>query len=433
MDAENTPFIPASVYDRLPRFLKNLCEEFKDNRERDVFLTSVLGILSGCFDTVSGSYAGNRVHASLYAFVIAPPASGKGSMSWAKHLANPLHNQRKQAGSEAVETVKGHGVLDFFDDQSRLLYIPANISAAALIDQLNKNGGNGIICETEADTLATTLTQEWGKISDILRKAFHHETVSLRRKTKNEYVEINNPRLAMVLTGTPGQLKGVIPSTENGLFSRFVFYIYHDVPEWRKVSPSNHKTDREEMFEKFGKWLADRVTQLGKGQVEFQLTDGQWEALDAHFKGLLENTQKELGAYASAIATRLGLITFRLAMVLSATRRLERVNKDGHVLDGTIECIDADFDSAMELSDIFYRHALATYDMVPSGDVTDLTGSERKLYNALPDEAWFTRNKAVSNGVEAGMPLRTGYACLHLLVKKGYLERDKEGLYRKIK
>ncbi|GAB3903322.1 hypothetical protein GCM10028803_31560 [Larkinella knui] len=355
-------------------------------------------------------------------------------MTWAKLLALPLHEKAKNISDEAVDPEsKTTFYLNENEGELKMLFIPANISAAAIIDQLNNNGGYGIICETEADTLANTLKQEWGNISDILRKAFHHETISLRRKTKNEYVEINNPRLAMVLTGTPGQLRGIIPSTENGLFSRFIFYTYHDVPEWRKVAPSNHTTDKEAKIEKFGQWLAERVSQLGKSSIEFRLTDGQWEELDVHFKGLLEKTQKELGASASAIATRLGLITFRLAMVLSATRRLEKIDKEGKVSSGDIECSDADFKSAMELSDIYYRHALDTYDLVPSGDLSDLTGAERKFYNALPDEAWFPRARAISNGVDASIPLRTAYACLHKLYKKGYLERDKEGLFRKIK
>jgi hypothetical protein len=34
-----------------------------------------------------------------------------------------------------------------------------------------------------------------GKLFDMLRKAFHHEKISVSRKTNSEYVEVNEPQL----------------------------------------------------------------------------------------------------------------------------------------------------------------------------------------------------------------------------------------------
>lgn len=60
-----------------------------------------------------------------------------------------------------------------------------------------------MIWEHEADTLADTLSKEWGNFSDALRKAFHHEYISYQRKTNNEHFEIENPNLCLALSGTP--------------------------------------------------------------------------------------------------------------------------------------------------------------------------------------------------------------------------------------
>jgi len=70
-----------------------------------------------------------------------------------------------------------------------------------------------------------------------LRKAFHHERISSSKKTNNEYIEVNEPRLAVALSGTPNQVTGLIATAEDGLFSRFIFYAYKVEQLWRDVSP----------------------------------------------------------------------------------------------------------------------------------------------------------------------------------------------------
>jgi hypothetical protein len=62
-----------------------------------------------------------------------------------------------------------------------------------------------------------------GKLFDMLRKAFHHEKISVSRKTNSEYVEVNEPQLCHCIIRTPKQIFNIIPSAEDGLFSRFFF------------------------------------------------------------------------------------------------------------------------------------------------------------------------------------------------------------------
>ena len=81
----------------------------------------------------------------------------------------------------------------------KVVFIPANTSSAKLYDHLKDNGETGIICETEADTLGIVFKNEQGSYSDLLRKAFHHEKASISRKTNNECIDINNPRLSPLL------------------------------------------------------------------------------------------------------------------------------------------------------------------------------------------------------------------------------------------
>jgi hypothetical protein len=86
-----------------------------------------------------------------------------------------------------------------------------------MIEHLQNNDGQGIICETEADTMSGAKKQDWGDYSPALQAAFHHEKITLTRKTNNEYIEFNEPRLAVALSGTPAQAPKLIASAEDGL------------------------------------------------------------------------------------------------------------------------------------------------------------------------------------------------------------------------
>ena len=55
-----SPYIPDQIYDVLPPTLKEACNVFK-GRERDVFFTSALSVISGGLHNVSGLYANDKV------------------------------------------------------------------------------------------------------------------------------------------------------------------------------------------------------------------------------------------------------------------------------------------------------------------------------------------------------------------------------------
>ena len=70
----------------------------------------------------------------------------------------------------------------------RSMLIPANCSSTAIYQALPDNHDQGITFETEADSLANTLKSDYGNFSDGLRKGFHHEDITYRRRKENEHV-----------------------------------------------------------------------------------------------------------------------------------------------------------------------------------------------------------------------------------------------------
>jgi hypothetical protein len=208
-------------------------------------------------DSIWGTYDQRTVYPNLFSFIVAPAASGKGALTFARELGMSLHRKflkesrenirHYQAKLKEAKDAKKESTFDRIPmttgipskPKSKVLYIPANSSSAAVIGHLDQSDGSGIICETEADTMGNSFKQDWGGYSDLLRKAFHHEPVTYSRKINEEYIEVEKPRVSIALSGTPSQVKGLISSAEDGLFSRFIFYTFKVNPEWRDVSPKN--------------------------------------------------------------------------------------------------------------------------------------------------------------------------------------------------
>ena len=102
--------------------------------------------------------------------------------------------------------------------KNRMFLISGNNTGTGILQNIMDANGTGLICETEADTISAAIGSEYGHWSDTLRKAFDHDRLSYNRRTDQEYREVKKSYLSVLLSGTPAQVKPLIPSTENGLF-----------------------------------------------------------------------------------------------------------------------------------------------------------------------------------------------------------------------
>ncbi len=345
-----TPIIPKEVYDKLPLLLRKGADAFDIEREKDIYLTGTITLLSGCFPNVQGIYDGKEVYCNLNCFVIAPAASGKGVLNLSRELVQRIHDSIKET-FEANETIE-----DVITSQNSpmTLFIPADSSSAAVKRTLNKNCGVGIICETEAETLTSTFKQDWGGYTNIVLKAFQHEPISYARAGDDEGVklgEINCPKLSVCLSGTPNQVLSLIKSTEDGLFSRFIFYNfrYNKKPDFKNVFKTTGVTNLTEHF----KTISEEVLQISndvktKTLVTVKFTDKQITQYQPHFNKKLGYVHNLFGEESISTVIRLGLITFRTAMLLTLLRRVEKGE-----LTEDIECEDVDFEISLKLSEIY--------------------------------------------------------------------------------
>jgi hypothetical protein len=438
-----TPTIPEELYLQMPELLQHGAMAFTDERERDVFLTGALAILSGCLPGVKGVYAGNEVFPNVFSFAIAPAASGKGALKFAKMVADEYHSfvlnasreaelQYNQELSEHKQRISSKKKGDTSTEEPptkptfKVVYIPANTSYAKILWHLEQNEGTGIICETEADTLGNVFKQEWGSYSDMLRKSFHHERLSSSRKGNNEFTEVNAPSLSIALSGTPNQVTGLIASSEDGLFSRFLFYAFKVEQRWKDVSPNANNINLTEHFKVLSGRVFNMVQFLQREETIIELTTEQWQQLNQHCEAWLNEVTMFTAEEAASIVKRLGLILYRMAMIFTSLRKFE--NGEAAI---RIVCSDEDFNTALRLAEIYLHHSILMFNNLPKqSEATQFkTGdSKRKFFEALPAE--FTRQQAVEIGKQFQLSPRTVDDILHNATGKA-LEKLKAGHYRK--
>lgn len=438
-----TPTIPDSIYNALPDILREGSMAFTDKRKRDVFLTGALAIISGCLPNVTGIYFQERIYPHIFVFIIAPPASGKGVLKNAKRLADKFHDKVHQQSREAKDVYenelaayktalrnlkKGEQPPEKpAEPPFKIVFIPADCSQARMVEHLQLNDGNGIICESEADTMTGAKKQEWGDYSPILRLAFHHERIAFSRKTNNTYVEIKEPRVAMALTGTPAQAPRLLSSAEDGLFSRILFYAYKNEAEWQDPSPQSGAIVYNDHFDSLSQTLLNYIEQLEASPTEIKLQQHQWDQLNSAFKTLLAEVTIFTSEQASGIVYRLGLILFRLCMIFTALRKCENAEASE-----VMHCSDDDFLTALELSKIYLKHSLLMFNNLPNqSEHTHFQSgnNKRQFFDALP--AQFTRKQAVELGIQYKLSARSVDEILSMSADKT-LKKIKPGYYEKM-
>ena len=440
---KTTPTIPDEVFEALPNIIKEGARAFTDKRKRDVFFTGAISILSGCLPNVTGVYFQERVFPHLYTFIIAPAASGKGVLKNAKRLADKYHQKILQQSRDA-QKVHENEMADFKQLERtkskgepapekpekppfKIVFIPADCSKARMIEHLKANDGKGIICETEADTMSGAKKQDWGDYSTILRTAFHHETVSSTRKTDNQYDEINDPCLAVALTGTPAQAPRLLSSAEDGLFSRFLFYNYKNKIEWQDPSPQSNTIVFNDHFEALSEQVLGLISLMEQSHTTIELTPSQWLTINTEFPLMLSVVVTFTSEDAAGVVYRMGLIFFRLCMILSALRKFENGE-----MTATIICTDEDFNTVLLIVQTYLEHSLLMFNNLPKQNETMQFHSgdgKRKFFEALPQE--FTRKEATEVGTKFKLSARTVDDVLKSAT--GYtLTKIKAGSYQRI-
>lgn len=369
---EQMPTLPDAVFDTIPEFLKHITGVATTKEERDILLLGSLVTLSVAFPKLIGKYGDNPVNTNLFIFISAKASAGKGILIHCRKLVEPIHlalrNQAKIMKQQFEVDMQEYNANKGKDANTekpqkppqKMLFIPANNSATGFLEILGDSDKRGLIFETEGDTLAKAFKSDYGDFSDGFRNAFQHEPISYYRRTDKEYVEIDRPCLSALLSGTPKQITTLIPNAENGLFSRFMFYVMNMKLIWKDVFASKTENGLDVHFEKLGnEFFSLYQTLQANPDVHFSLTPSQQLQFNQFFEKmqtLYVNIQEE--EIISSVR-RLGLIAYRIMMIFSALRIME----DGEITTN-LYCNDTDFQNTLDMITILVKHSSYVYSQI---------------------------------------------------------------------
>ena len=448
-----------------PKILLLIMSYATSPTQRDVMLIGALTAIGASMERyVRCPYAGKLQSPCLQSFIVAPSASGKGILSLIRLLVEPIHDEiRQQVATEVKAYKKEKAAYDVMGKErskveapqmpkNRMFLISGNNTGTGILQNIMDANGTGLICETEADTISAAIGSEYGHWSDTLRKAFDHDRLSYNRRTDQEYREVKKSYLSVLLSGTPAQVKPLIPSTENGLFSRQLFYYMHGIWAWINQFESG-EADLEAIFTDIGlEWKKQLDLMKTHGVHTLRLTDEQKQEFNTLFSDLFFRSGLANDNEMSSSIARLAVNTCRIMAEVAMIRALECdqpyqfKNSSIHLLtpdkeiatdnikDGIITRWDVtitaeDFKAVLELVTPLYRHATHILSFLPPSEVSHRANADRDaFFEALGIQ--FTRAQLVEQATTMGIKPNTALTWLKRLVKQGLIVNlDGKGTY----
>ena len=404
----------------LPELMKSVLSLAHTPAEKDMLLMSALTACSGVLPNLYFKYGigAKRYYPNLQLFIVGSAACGKGIANLALELVKPIH--------EAMP-----------------LIIPGDATYPAFYQTLAKQKGRGYIHESEGSVITDIWRSSTANYNTALRKAAEHETISRARCKEASVIE--NPQLSMVLTGTFSQYKALVPSIENGYFSRLLTLIVdeHQAFNSQYVEPSENSGDvikaaAEQLYHLYESLLFNRAR-------EFRLTPDQRTRLGHHLETAYPTLIRMLGEDFHSVVLRMAVHIERIAMILSALRLssiTSESDSDNSSLSGArgvrpenIVCSDLDYATAELIGNKLILHMAQAYQLVKGTEKIEAPkvkplDQKAILLSLLPAE--FESKTLVAEAQSQGISPRTATRWNEEWMAHGLVQKIRYGVYKKI-
>ncbi len=410
-EQENLRIVEHLDMQKLPESVQQMISLASTPEEQDIILMATLTAASACMPNLYFHYGptGKKYYANLQCFILAAAASGKG-------IAN-----------QALEMVR------VIDEQYPML-IAGDSTLPAFYKALQEQNGCGYLHESEGSVITDIWKTSTSNYNTALRKAAEHEPISRNRVKKAS--EISSPRLSMLLTGTFGQYRALVPSVENGYFSRLLTVVIKGSHAFDKRYVSS-KGAQSVIPQQVGHHLL-RVYEslMNAGEREWSLTDTQKIRLGEHLETEYGTLISLLGDNFHSAVIRMAVQIERMAMILSILRAQ---STDCFQVDLRIQtellCTDEDYETAELIGNRLLLHMAAAFRMI-NGDEQECVPEikpldQRKvLYEQLKGEYALGEliNEAKSQGVSRSSAIRWN----NQWIEQGLITKENHGNYKKI-
>lgn len=392
----------------LPDLMKSVLSLAHTPAEKDMLLMSALTACSGVLPNLYFKYGigAKRYYPNLQLFIVGSAACGKGIANLALELVKPIH-------------------------EATPLIIPGDATYPAFYQTLAKQKGRGYIHESEGSVITDIWRSSTANYNTALRKAAEHETISRARCKEASVIE--NPQLSMVLTGTFSQYKALVPSIENGYFSRLLTLIVdeHQAFNSQYVEPSENSGDvikaaAEQLYHLYEKLLFSKPG-------EFRLTPDQRTRLGHHLETAYPTLIRMLGEDFHSVVLRMAVHIERIAMILSALRSCEEQLKIKNY-ELRMECSDVDYQTAEMIGNKLILHMAQAYQLVKGTEKIEAPkvkplDQKQILLSLLPEE--FESKVLLAEAQTQGIPRRTVFRWSDEWQEHGVILKIRHGVFKK--
>ena len=465
--------LPDAMVQCLPRMMSEPLSLYEDADIRTMLLMAMMPTLGSAMSNVRVRHERRLYSLGMMNVCIGPSASGKGAVGDVASLVDGIneiicaesaqemtdyrkkHNRYNRLNKQLDRAAKGdvtqlvdiNDITEEVDEPQapmrRMHKLPSKTTAANYYKLLYANGGQiSYLHIPELAELNAANRTAFGDFMYMMLAAQNEEPLHTARKTDDEDFRIEHTRLALVATGTESSVRAFIPNLEDGLSTRF---LYHNLPA--------KDTVRDEMDEAMAEAFNDvythyrgQLTEIWKELRQFDgktdeelprlmLSDAQREMINDYYRQLvtfIALTQPDKDLRAPIFRTRLNL--YRMLMIIAILRRHEALGT-AEGLFGERVFTTTEEDLRWGLAYIFYTvmQTSALYNRLRSPMAVKEAAhiSALAFLSLLPRT--FTTEVANKVGEEQGIKVRAVGYQLRTLCTKGYVERVRKGVYRKVK
>ncbi len=392
----------------LPAVIRPIMALAQSDAEKDMLLLSLLTAAGSCMPNLYFRYGltGKKYYANLQCFIVGSAACGKGIANLALELVSKVH-------------------------ETQPLVIAGDSSYPGFYRRLEKQNGRGYIHESEGSVITDVWRASVANYNTALRKAAEHEPITRNRANNSSVIAC--PQLSVLLTGTFSQYKALVPSIENGYFSRLLTLIVNDQQAFNHqyVEPGGGSSV---VMRVAAEQLYGLYEQLYFAKpVEFRLSDEQRARLGQHLENAYPMLMQLLGQNFHSVVLRMAVQIERMAMVLSALR-IQSTDRFTDRIQTGLHCSDADYQVAEMIGNKLMLHMAAAYKMikgveeeaVPQVQVLD---QRQVLLSLLPAE--YESRQLVEEAKLQGVTERTAFRWNDEWQKTGIIQKVRHGIYRK--
>lgn len=435
---EFTP-IPESVWNHVPRQIRDVGEYLEKRTDRDLWLTGALPVLAGMMPDVLLKYGKQWQALNLYTCVIAPSGAGKGILRVPKRLGDVLHHklfddsiqrlaeyEQEKQNIVIKEGEEAAGTID--KPKFRRFFIAEDNSASAIKEAL-WHVPHGVIFATEARSLAQSLTSDWGNYRDVLLKSYHNESIQVERKYQTPML-IRRPAISMMISGTPGSFEGVLTDTEDGLFSRMMFYFFDDEEmRFENQFESDEEVEMDVLIDRLAMDLPAlyEILSIREEPLYVYLENHDQQRVVQAGHRAMEIVLQSGDVNLSASVKRAALNAFRIAGLFTVFDRY--IAGDNFGTDEGVACKPEYVTAGLTLAFSYLEHAVRLSEAMYEG-VEGIATARMKFYRMLPDGE-FGSSEVKGLVAELGISKSTAYRYLEWFESKGHIKRIIQGTYKK--